>query len=195
MPWRVRLAQGLQVLHLRHCGSARPSPGAIANTGRDNSLPVHAGDTLARVKKAQARLSSRRATGHAGRAGASRDARGPKLVEALRFRAEPCPWSEPLREDGDAELGDVVETARPNHPSRLAAVSLSRRNRSTALRHSMSGSVRSAGSLRPRPGRAEDPREVGEHFNLTRERIRQIEPGPCPSLRAPPSDTRGTRPP
>ena len=32
-----------------------------------------------------------------------------KLIEALRFRSEPISLSEPLREDGDAELGDVVE--------------------------------------------------------------------------------------
>ena len=32
-----------------------------------------------------------------------------KVIEALRFASEPMSLSEPLREDGDAELGDVVE--------------------------------------------------------------------------------------
>ncbi len=50
----------------------------IANTGRTIRLPVHAGDTLARVQKAQARLELEvRPSGHAGRAGGrGRDARG-----------------------------------------------------------------------------------------------------------------------
>ena len=32
-----------------------------------------------------------------------------KITEALRFANEPLSLSEPLREDGDAELGDHVE--------------------------------------------------------------------------------------
>jgi DNA-directed RNA polymerase beta' subunit len=37
-----------------------------------------------------------------------------KVTEALRFAAEPLSLSEPLREDGDAELGDVVERQLKN---------------------------------------------------------------------------------
>ncbi len=82
----------------------------IANTGRTIRLPVHAGDTLARVQKAQARLElklGRPAT--LAELGAEVEMPEDKLIEALRFRAEPLSLSEPLREDGDAELGDVVE--------------------------------------------------------------------------------------
>ncbi|MGH9045797.1 MAG: sigma-70 family RNA polymerase sigma factor, partial [Acidimicrobiales bacterium] len=82
----------------------------IANTGRTIRLPVHAGDTLARVQKAQARLElklGRPAT--LAELGIEVEMPEDKLVEALRFRAEPLSLSEPLREDGDAELGDVVE--------------------------------------------------------------------------------------
>ncbi len=78
----------------------------IANTGRTIRLPVHAGDTLARVQKAQARLElklGRPAT--LAELGAEVEMPEDKLVEALRFRAEPLSLSEPLREDGDAELG------------------------------------------------------------------------------------------
>src|SRR5271170_1638771 len=80
----------------------------IANTGRTIRLPVHAGDTLARVQKAQARLELkfvRPAT--LAELGAEVELPEDKLIEALRFRAEPLSLSEPLREDGDAELGDV----------------------------------------------------------------------------------------
>ena len=81
----------------------------IANTGRTIRLPVHAGDTLARLQKARSRLElkfGRPAT----LAELSKEVEMPedKVTEALRFAAEPLSLSEPLREDGDAELGDVV---------------------------------------------------------------------------------------
>jgi DNA-directed RNA polymerase sigma subunit (sigma70/sigma32) len=81
-----------------------------------------------------------------------------KVTEALRFAAEPLSLSEPLREDGDAELGDVVEDRSAESPFEVAATSLL-------------------------------PEEVGEHFNLTRERIRQIEARAMSKLRHPSSDT------
>jgi RNA polymerase sigma factor (sigma-70 family) len=62
----------------------------IANTGRTIRLPVHAGDTLARVQKAQARLElklGRPAT--LAELGIEVEMPEDKLVEALRFRAEP----------------------------------------------------------------------------------------------------------
>ena len=45
-----------------------------------------------------------------------------KVSEALRFAAEPLSLSEPLREDGDAELGDVVEDRNAEDPEEAAAV-------------------------------------------------------------------------
>jgi RNA polymerase sigma factor (sigma-70 family) len=94
----------------------------IANTGRTIRLPVHAGDTLARVQKAQARLElklGRPAT--LAELGAEVEMPEDKLIEALRFRAEPLSLSEPLREDGDAELGDVVEDRSAESPFEVAA--------------------------------------------------------------------------
>jgi RNA polymerase sigma factor (sigma-70 family) len=92
----------------------------IANTGRTIRLPVHAGDTLARLQKARSRLElklGRPAT--LSRAGqAEVEMPEDKVTEALRFAAEPLSLSEPLREDGDAELGDVVEDRSPSRPSR-----------------------------------------------------------------------------
>ena len=76
----------------------------IANTGRTIRLPVHAGDTLARLQKARSRLElkfGRPAT----LAELSKEVEMPedKVTEALRFAAEPLSLSEPLREDGEAE--------------------------------------------------------------------------------------------
>ena len=47
-----------------------------------------------------------------------------KVTEALRFAAEPLSLSEPLREDGDAELGDVVEDRSAESPFEVAATAL-----------------------------------------------------------------------
>ncbi|NCZ91464.1 MAG: sigma-70 family RNA polymerase sigma factor, partial [Actinobacteria bacterium] len=89
----------------------------IANTGRTIRLPVHAGDTLARLQKARSRLElkfGRPAT--LAELSAEVDMPEDKVTEALRFAAEPLSLSEPLREDGDAELGDVVEDRAAESP-------------------------------------------------------------------------------
>jgi RNA polymerase sigma factor (sigma-70 family) len=163
----------------------------IANTGRTIRLPVHAGDTLARVQKAQARLElklGRPAT--LAELGIEVEMPEDKLVEALRFRAEPLSLSEPLREDGDAELGDVVEDRSAESPFEVAAVSLLP-DEIGRLLSPLDEREREILRLRFGLDRGE-PRtleEVGEHFNLTRERIRQIEARAMSKLRHPSSDT------
>jgi RNA polymerase sigma factor (sigma-70 family) len=163
----------------------------IANTGRTIRLPVHAGDTLARVQKAQARLElklGRPAT--LSELGDEVELPEDKLIEALRFRAEPLSLSEPLREDGDAELGDVVEDRSAESPFEMAATALLpvEINRLLAPLDEREREI-----LRLRFGLDRgEPRtleEVGEHFNLTRERIRQIEARAMSKLRHPSSDT------
>ena len=97
----------------------------IANTGRTIRLPVHAGDTLARLQKARARLElkyGRPAT--LTELAAEVEMPEDKVTEALRFAAEPLSLSEPLREDGDAELGDVVEDRSADSPFEVAATAL-----------------------------------------------------------------------
>ncbi len=163
----------------------------IANTGRTIRLPVHAGDTLARVQKAQARLElkfGRPAT--LAELGAEVEMPEDKLIEALRFRAEPLSLSEPLREDGDAELGDVVEDRSAESPFAVAATSLLPEEINRLL-SPLDEREREILRLRFGLDRGE-PRtleEVGEHFNLTRERIRQIEARAMSKLRHPSSDT------
>ena len=132
----------------------------IANTGRTIRLPVHAGDTLARVQKAQARLElklGRPAT--LAELGVEVEMPEDKLVEALRFRAEPLSLSEPLREDGDAELGDVVEDRSAESPFEVAAASLLPDEIGRLLLAARRARARDpAPALRPRPGRAPHPR-------------------------------------
>ncbi|MGI8793130.1 MAG: sigma-70 family RNA polymerase sigma factor [Acidimicrobiales bacterium] len=163
----------------------------IANTGRTIRLPVHAGDTLTRVQKARSRLEltfGRPAT----HAELSADLEMPedKVTEALRFASEPLSLSEPLREDGDAELGDLVEDRGAQSPFDSAATSLLPAEISRLL-GPLDEREREILRLRFGLDRGE-PRtleEVGEYFNLTRERIRQIEARAMSKLRHPSSDT------
>ena len=163
----------------------------IANPGRTIRLPVHAGDTLARLQKARARLElklGRPAT--LSELSAEVEMPEDKVTEALRFAAEPLSLSEPLREDGDAELGDVVEDRSAESPFEVAATSLLPDEISRLL-GPLDEREREILRLRFGLDRGE-PRtleEVGEHFNLTRERIRQIEARAMSKLRHPSSDT------
>lgn len=165
----------------------------IANTSRTIRIPVHAGDALASMTKAQANLELKlgRPPSLAELAVEVEMAEG-KVVEALRFRAEPLSLSEPLREEGDTELGDTVEDRSVGSPFEMAAASL------------LAGEIermlapldeREREVLRLRFGfERGEPRtleEIGKHFDLTRERIRQIEARAMSKLRHPSSQNGG----
>jgi RNA polymerase sigma factor (sigma-70 family) len=162
----------------------------IANTGRTIRLPVHAGDTLSRLQKARVRLELA-----AGRpptvAELAADIEMPeqKVVEALLVAAEPLSLSEPLREDGDAELGDLVEDRSAVSPFEAAAVAMLP-DEVGRLLEPLDTREREILMLRFGLDRGE-PRtleEVGDHFHLTRERIRQIEARAMSKLRHPSSN-------
>ena len=107
-----------------------------------------------------------------------------------RCAAAELSLSEPLREDGDAELGDVVEDRGADSPFEVAATALLPEEISRLLAP-LDEREREILKLRFGLDRGE-PRtleEVGEHFNLTRERIRQIEARAMSKLRHPSSDT------
>ena len=163
----------------------------IANTNRTIRLPVHAGDNLARVQKARVRLETafgRRPT--VAELAADLDMPDDKVTEILRFAADTLSLSTPLREDGDAELGDIVEDPTAASPFEAAAESLLPAQISR-LMLPLDDREREILSLRFGLDRGE-PRtleEVGEHFDLTRERIRQIEARAMSKLRHPSSDT------
>ncbi len=129
----------------------------IANTGRTIRLPVHAGDTLARLQKARSRLELKHGR-PASLADLAAEVEMPKkdveqlwelverlawlagedveelvehlvdlseekITEALRFASEPLSLSEPPRDDGDAELDDMVEDRSAESPFDVAATS------------------------------------------------------------------------
>ena len=163
----------------------------IANTGRTIRLPVHAGDTLSRLQKARSRLElkmGRPAT--VAELAIECEMPEDKVSEALRFASEPLSLSEPLREDGDAELGDVVQDHAAESPFECAATALLP-SEIDKLLAPLDPRERDILKLRFGLDRGE-PRtleEVGEYFNLTRERIRQIEARAMSKLRHPSADT------
>jgi RNA polymerase sigma factor (sigma-70 family) len=162
----------------------------IANTGRTIRLPVHAGDTLARLQKARQRLElqfGRPAT--TAELAVECDLPEDRILEALRFASEPLSLSEPLRDDGDAELGDLVEDRAAASPFEAAASAMMPAE-IQRLMAPLDDRERSILWLRYGLDRGE-PRtleEVGEHFHLTRERIRQIEARAMSKLRHPSTD-------
>ena len=159
----------------------------IANSGRTVRLPVHAGDLLSRVTKARGRLEGqlgRRPT--VGELAADLEVDEARVIEILRHAAAPLSLSEPLRADGDAELGDLVEDHTAVSPFDAAAATLLA-GEVTKLLVNLDDREREVLRLRFGLDRGV-PRtldEVGAHFDLTRERIRQIEARAMSKLRHP----------
>ncbi len=97
----------------------------IANSARVIRLPVHAGDMLTALLKLRAQLE-----GTLGRtptlAELANEAELPleKVVEVLRYAVDTVSLDEPVRDDGDAELGDFVEDRNAVAPFDHAATSL-----------------------------------------------------------------------
>jgi RNA polymerase sigma factor (sigma-70 family) len=161
----------------------------IANSARVIRLPVHAGDTLARLQKLRSELEGK--LGRAptlGELAAEAEEPLEKVVEVLRYAADTVSLDEPIRDDSDAELGDFVEDASAASPFESAATAmlplelekvlsvLDERERTIlVMRYGLDGSERTL-------------EEVGEHLGLTRERIRQIEARAMSKLRHPSAD-------
>jgi RNA polymerase sigma factor (sigma-70 family) len=162
----------------------------MANSARTVRLPVHAGDLLTQVIKARGRLEGqlgRRPT--IAEVAADLEVQEGRVTEILRHATEPHSLSEPLRDDGDAELGDVVEDRAAVSPFDAAAVALLGDQVNEML---VALDEREREILRLRFGLDRgQPRtldEVGARFSLTRERIRQIEARAMSKLRHPSLD-------
>jgi len=161
----------------------------IANSSRVIRLPVHAGDTLARVMKVRAQLESELGrTPTIAEVAAEAGLPLEKVVEVHSYASDPVSLDEPLRDDGDAERGDFVADASAASPFEAAATAmlpkevekilgvLDERERTILrLRFGLDGQERSL-------------EEIAEHFGLTRERIRQLEARALSKLRHPASD-------
>jgi RNA polymerase sigma factor (sigma-70 family) len=159
----------------------------IANTGRTIRLPVHAGDNLVRLTKARSMLELRlgRQPTHAELA-VELVTTGEKVRETSLIAAEPLSLEQPLSHDGDGVLGDMVEDRGAATPYEAAAAAMLPAEVEKLLL-GLDERERRILSLRFGLDRGE-PRtleEVGLHFDLTRERIRQIEARAMSKLRHP----------
>jgi RNA polymerase sigma factor (sigma-70 family) len=159
----------------------------IANTARTIRLPVHAADCIMRVGRARDRLeadlgrSPTRAE-IANELELSED----ELAELMQRAIRPMSLSEPLADDGDSELADIVADPSATSPCDAATQALLPRE---IVKHlePLTPRERRVVVLRAGLDRGE-PRtlcEVGEFFALTRERIRQIEGKALAKLRHP----------
>jgi RNA polymerase sigma factor (sigma-70 family) len=108
----------------------------------------------------------------------------------LRRGTDPVSLSEPLSVDSDTELADVVADRSATSPIEAAATSLLPRE-VTKLLAPLPAREREIITLRFGLDRGE-PRtleQVGQHFNLTRERIRQLQARAMAKLRHSASNT------
>ncbi len=162
----------------------------IANTGRTIRLPVHAGDALVRIQKARQRLESKHGRQPTPAELADEaEMTEEQVLDAMQFGADPVSLSAPLRDDGLAELGDLVEDRDAVNPFDAAAIALLPHDVAEILDR-LDPREREVLRLRYGLDRGE-PRtleEVGVEFGLTRERIRQIEARAMSKLRHPACD-------
>jgi len=163
----------------------------IANSARTIRLPTPAGDRLTKIGNARARLeaSLRRSPTRAEIAD-ELDISECELAELLHRGAQPLSLSEPLSEDGEAELADIVGDQSATSPHDAAAAALLPGEILKQL-EPLTQRERKVLVLRAGLDRGE-PRtlgEVGTYFDLTRERIRQIEARALAKLRHPAFNT------
>ena len=160
---------------------------AMAEQSRTIRLPVHmaeATSTLARVQRQLLQDLGREPT--PGELAAGLDMTPEKLIEVQKYAREPISLHTPLGEDGDSELGDLIEDSEAIQPGEAVSFTLLQEQL-----HSVLGTLseREAGVVSMRFGLAGgQPRtldEIGKVYGVTRERIRQIESKAMAKLRHP----------
>jgi RNA polymerase primary sigma factor len=159
---------------------------AIADQAPTIRVPVHMKETAGQVLRAGRRIAQQTGREPTLEELASRlNLPLEKVKTARELVREPVSLEMPVGEDGDAQLGDLVEDRNAVMPFEAAARTVMR-ERASAL---LSGlTPREERILRMRFGIGTDRdhtlEEVGRLFNVTRERIRQIEAKALGKLRA-----------
>lgn len=159
----------------------------IADTGRTIRVPVHMVETInktLRMTRTLLQELGREPTPEevADRLGVPVG----RVREVLKISRDPVSLDTPIGEEDDSHLGDFIEDDSALSPSDSAAFSMLREELSTAL-ESLTDRERQVVRLRfgLEDGRARTLEEVGKEFNVTRERIRQIEAKALRKLRHP----------
>src|ERR671915_2279507 len=160
---------------------------AIADKGRTIRIPVHMVETLYRVRRAQSdlldRLDREPTIDEIAKAA---DMESEKVQEALRVLPEPLSLHQSVGDEEDAELADFIADDEAETPFEAAEAVL-RQEDLWGILGFLSERERRVLALRFGlvTGEPRTLEEVGKEFNLTRERIRQIEAKALSKLRHP----------
>ena len=160
---------------------------AIADQSRTIRIPVHMVETINRLSKVYRKLSQELGREPTEEEIASEMGISPERVgEILKISQQPISLETPLGEEEESHLGDFVEDKKTIPPIDAVARRLLREKLEEVL-NTLSPRERAVIKLRfglddDRPRTLE---EVGKEFNVTRERIRQIEAKALRKLRHP----------
>ncbi len=160
---------------------------AIADQARTIRIPVHMVETINKVKKVSSQLLHK--NGHeptAEEIAEELEMPVDKVREIMRVAQEPVSLETPIGEEEDSHLGDFIPDDDAPAPADAASHTLLKEQLDEVLQ---SLTDREAKVLRLRfgleDGRPRTLEEVGKEFDVTRERIRQIEAKALRKLRHP----------
>ncbi|MBQ4362765.1 MAG: RNA polymerase sigma factor RpoD [Oscillospiraceae bacterium] len=150
---------------------------AIADQARTIRIPVHMVETITKVKKTSSQLLHQ--NGHdptPEEIAEELDMPVERIREIMRIAQDPVSLETPIGEEEDSHLGDFIPDEDALSPADAASHQLLKDKLNEVL---ATLSEREEKVIRLRfgldDGRARTLEEVGEEFNVTRERIRQIE--------------------
>ena len=160
---------------------------AIADQARTIRIPVHMVETITKVKKVSSQLLHE--TGHDPSAEEIADKLempAERVREIMRIAQDPVSLETPIGEEEDSHLGDFIPDDDAPAPADAASLMLLKEQLNEVL---STLTDREAKVLRLRfgleDGRSRTLEEVGKEFDVTRERIRQIEAKALRKLRHP----------
>ena len=159
----------------------------IADTGRTIRVPVHMVETINKTLRMTRTLLQELGREPTPEEVAERlNVSVSRVREVLKISRDPVSLDTPIGEEEDSHLGDFIEDDSALSPADSAAFSMLRAELATAL-ESLTDRERQVVKLRfgLEDGRARTLEEVGKEFNVTRERIRQIEAKALRKLRHP----------
>ncbi len=160
---------------------------AIADQARTIRIPVHMVETINKVIRVSRQLLQE--LGHdpsAEEIAAEMGMPVDKVRDILKIAQEPVSLETPIGEEEDSHLGDFIPDEDASEPSEAASFSLLKEQLMTVL-DTLTPREKKVLELRfgILDGRTRTLEEVGKEFNVTRERIRQIEAKALRKLRHP----------
>ena len=160
---------------------------AIADQARTIRIPVHMVETINRViRTAHSMVQTLGREPTAQEIAKEMNMEVSKVEEILKIAQEPVSLETPIGEEEDSHLGDFVQDDVTVQPAEAASYTLLREQLEEVLK---SLTPREEQVLRMRfglvDGKAHTLEEVGKEFDVTRERIRQIESKALRKLRHP----------